>query len=173
MFKCFTANSTRKYTDILDELVNKYNNTYHSSIKMTPVEAISLAKSGYENKIYKNLYKLFPIIKEPKYSVGDRVKISRKKGKFEKGYTCNWFEEVFTISKIQLTDPITYKITDYNNDDIQGTFYEQELQLTKQEAYRIEKVLKRQKNKYLVKWVGYPDSFNSWIDKKDFEKMQA
>ena len=75
-------------------------------------------------------------------------------------------EEVFKISKIQLTIPVTYKITDYNWEEIQESFYEQELQKTAQDTFRIEKVLKRQGDKSLVKWMGYPKSFNSWIDTK-------
>ena len=67
---------------------------------------------------------------------------------------------VFKISKIQLTFPVTYKITDYNGEEIQGSFYEQELQKTKQDIFRIEKII-RQGNKSLVKWMGYNDSFNS------------
>ena len=80
---------------------------------------------------------------------------------FDKGYTQRWTEEVFKISKIQLTIPVTYKITDYNEEEIQGSFYEQELQKTSQKTFRIEKVLKRQGDKSLVKWMGYPKSFNS------------
>ena len=82
---------------------------------------------------------------------------------FDKGYTQRWTEEVFKISKIQLTIPVTYKITDYNEEETQGSFYEQELQKTSQSAFRIEKVLKRQADKSLEKWMGYPKSFNSWI----------
>ena len=94
-----------------------------------------------------------------------------KKPTFSKGYTPKWSEEVFTVSKIQLTDPVTYKIVDASDGEIHGTFYEAELQKTEQQVYRIEKVIKRQNNKYLVKWLGYPDSFNSWIDKKDFVRL--
>ena len=75
-------------------------------------------------------------------------------------------EEVFKISKIQLTTPVTYKITDYNGEEIQGSVYEQELQKTTQGTFRIEKVIKRQRDKCLVKWMGYPKPFNSWIDTK-------
>ena len=67
---------------------------------------------------------------------------------------------VFTISKIQLTIPVTYKITDYNENEIQRSFYEQELQKTKQDIFRIEKIIKQQGSKTLVKWLGYNDSFN-------------
>ena len=73
-------------------------------------------------------------------------------------------EEVFKIFKIQLTIPLTYKITGYNGEEIQGSFYEQELQKTSQKIFRIEKVLNRQGDKSLIKWMGYPKSFNSWID---------
>ena len=109
---------------------------------------------------------------KPKFSVGDKVRISVKKKTFEKGYTPRWTEEVFTISQVQYTDPPTYKITDYNGEEIQGTFYEQELQRTSQDIYRIEKVIKRQGNKSLVKWLGYPDSFNSWVDNKDLTTLK-
>ena len=90
----------------------------------------------------------------PKFSIGDNVRITKKKYFFDKGYTQRWMEEVFKISKIQLTIPVTYKITDYNGEDIQGSFYEQELQMTSQGTFRIEKVLKRQEHKSLSKMDG-------------------
>ena len=77
----------------------------------------------------------------------------------------------FKISKIQLTIPVTYKITDYNGEEIQDSFYEQELKRTKQDIFRIEKITKQQGNKSLVKWLGYHDSFNSWVDNKDIKKL--
>ena len=80
-------------------------------------------------------------------------------------------EEVFKISKIQLTIPVTYKITDYNGEEIQGSFYEQELQKTKQDIFSIEKIIRQQGNKSLVKWLGYNDSFNSWVDNKTVVRM--
>ena len=83
---------------------------------------------------------------------------------FDKSYTQRRAVEVFKISKIQLTIPVTYKITDYNVEEIHGSFYEQELQKISQSKFRIEKVLKRQGDKSLVKCMGYPKSFNSWID---------
>ena len=69
----------------------------------------------------------------PKFSIGYNVKMTKKKKIFDKGYTERWTEEVFKITKIQLTIPVTYKITDYNGEEIQGSFYEQELQKTKQD----------------------------------------
>ena len=80
-------------------------------------------------------------------------------------------EEVFKISTIQLIIPATYKITDYNGEEIQGSFYEQVLQKTKQDIFRIEKIIKQQGNKSLVKWLGYHDSLNMWVDNKDINKL--
>ena len=75
----------------------------------------------------------------PRFSISDIVRITKNKKIFDKGYTERWTEEVFKISKIQLTIPVTYKITDYNGEEIQGSFHEQELQKTKQDIFRIEK----------------------------------
>ncbi|XP_065642971.1 uncharacterized protein LOC136074567 [Hydra vulgaris] len=156
MSKYFSANSTRKYINVLDEIVNKYNNTKHSSIKMTPVEA---SNKKNENIVWLNL------------NGNARSEIIKKKGTFEKGYTSRWTEVVFTVSRVQFTDPTTYKITDDNDEEIQSTFYEQELQKTDQNIFRIEKVIRKLKNKSLVKWYGYPDSFNSWVDNKELMSL--
>jgi len=168
MLKYLTANNTNKYIDVLDDFVERYNNTRHSSIKMTPVEA---SKKENEVRVYRNLYP--DITRRPmraKFKTGDKVRIQKKKGLFEKGFTSNWTEEVFTVSKIQRTNPVTYKINDLNDEEIQGTFYEQELQKRSQEVYRIEKIVKKDKTRSLVKWKGYPESFNSWVDNKDLIK---
>jgi len=156
MFKYFTANNTNKYIDILDGFFERYNNTRHSSIKMNPVEA---SKKENEMRVYRNLY---PDLKRrplrAKFKTGDIAQILKKKGLFEKWFTPNWTEEVFTASKIQKTNPVTCKITDCNGEEIQGTFYEQELQKTSQEVFRIEKVVKKDKTKSLVKWRGVATS---------------
>ena len=165
MFKYFTANNTNKYIDVLDDFVERYNNTRHSSIKMTPVEA---SRKEKEVRVYRNLYPDFTRRpRRAKVKTGDKVQILKKKGLFEKGFTPNWTEEVFAVSKIQRTNPVTYKITDLNGEEIQGTFYEQELQKASQEVYRIEKIVKKDKTRSLVKWRGYPENFNSWVDNKD------
>ncbi|XP_065642203.1 uncharacterized protein LOC136073868 [Hydra vulgaris] len=142
MFKYFSANSTRKYIDVLDEMVNQYNNTKHSSIKMTPIKA---SDKKNENIVFLNLNsKVRSKSPNSTFSISDKVRITKKKGAFEKGYTPRWTEEVFTVSQVQYTDPPTYKITDCNNEEIQGIFYEQELQKTSQEIFRNEKVIRKQ-----------------------------
>ena len=136
---------------------------------MTPVEA-SLKIN--ENKVWRNLYpsnENKPI--RPKFSVRDRVRIIKKKIVVNKGYMPRWTEEVFTIASIQYTDPPTNKIKDDNGEEIQGTFYEQELQKTSQEVFRIGKIIKTRGNKSLVKWLGYLDSANLWVDNKELVRL--
>lgn len=104
--------------------------------------------------------------------VGDKVRISKYKRKiFDKGYTPNWTDEIFIVDKIQYTNPITYKLKDFNNEEIKGSFYEPELSKTKQEVYRIAKVVRRDYNKKqaLVKWKGYSNDFNSWVSFRDLK----
>ena len=130
---------------------------------MTPVEA---SKKKNEEKVWSNLYGDLIYLKsgKPKFNIGDKVRISKYKRRvFDKGYTPNWTEEIFVIDKVFPTKPITYSIVDLMGETIDGSFYEQELQKTKQEMYRIEKVLRRDNKKKLalVKWSGYPDKFKS------------
>jgi len=80
-------------------------------------------------------------------------------------------KKFFSVSEVRYTDPITYKLKDFNGEEIKGSFYEQELQKTTQEMFRIEKVIRRKRDKSLVKWVGYPTEFSSWIDNKDLVKL--
>ena len=88
---------------------------------------------------------------------------------FDKSYTPNWTEEAFVVDKILPTKPVTYSIIDSMGEEIEGSFYEKELQKAKQQTIRIEKVLRRdnKRKKALVKWSGYSDKFNSWINFKD------
>ena len=141
-----------------DDIVKEYNNKYHTSIKMKPADV--------KNSTYIDVKKETND-RNPKFKVGDHVKISKYKNIFAKGYMPNWSEEIFVIRKIKNTVPWTYVINDLNVEEIIGTFYEKELQGTNQQEYRIEKIIKKKGDNLYVKWKGYNNSFNSWIDKKD------
>ena len=104
-----------KYINNLDDIVNEYNNTYHRTIKMKPVDV--------KDNTYINSMELHSI-KDPKFKVGDHVRISKYKSIFAKGYTPNWSEEVFIIKKVKNIVPWTYVIDDLNDEEIIGTFYE-------------------------------------------------
>ena len=147
MWKMFSANNNTIYWDKLDKLVNDYNNRKHSSIKMSPTEA---SKKVNEKQVFANLYEDEIFLKpgKPKFSIGDKVGISKYKRRvFDKGYTPNWTEEVFVIDKVNLTKPVTYNVVDLLGEKVEGSFYEKELQLAKQQTFRIEKVIKRDNKK--------------------------
>src|SRR5690606_32516648 len=109
---------------------------------------------------------------QPKFNAGDQVRISRIKGVFEKGMEPNFSHEVFTIDQVLDTQPITYKLKDYNNDVIEGSFYTQELLKTKTpDYYEVEKIIETRKvgkkKQFLVKFTGWSKRFNAWIDEDD------
>ena len=104
--------------------------------------------------------------KGPKFKVGEHIRISKYKNIFAKEYTPNWSEEIFVIKKVKNTVPWTYIVNDLNDNEIIGTFYENELQKTNQQEIRTEKIIRKKGDKLYVKWKGYDSSFNSWIDKK-------
>ena len=174
MWKQFTKQSSTQYLDMLPEIVDEYNNSYHSSVKMTPVQASEKENQGI---VYYNLYaKIKPIKTKAKFKVGDTVRFSKYKRKlFDKGFTPNWTEELFLISKVLNTNPHTYEITDLRGDLISGTFYEQELLKTNQTKFRIEKVVRKdnKKKSALVKWSGYSNDFNSWIPIEELEQLKS
>ena len=147
MWKMFSANNSIVYWDKLDKLVDDYNSTKHSSIKMTPIEA---SKKENEKKVFANLYGdlIYLKPKKPKFSIGDKVRISKYKRRlFDKGYTPKWTEEVFVVDKVMLKKPVTYKIVDLLGEKIEGSFYEKELQKAKQQTFRIETVIRRDNKK--------------------------
>ena len=106
-----------------------------------------------------------------KHAVGDRVRIPVKKNRFEKRFTINWTDKIYTITQFWNTLPPTCKIRD-DKDEIEGSSYQQELQKTNENTFRIEKVLRRMKKPdgtrlARVKWVGYDNSYNSWIPESE------
>ena len=137
-----TSISKNVYIDKLDDIVDEYNNTYHTTIKMKPADVKDNTYINPDKEINN---------KDPKFKVGDHVRISSK--------------EVFVIKKVKNTVPWTYVINDLNGEEITRTFYAKELQKTNQEEFRIEKVIRRKGDKLHVKWKEYNNSFNSWIDK--------
>ena len=146
------------YIDKLNDIVNEYNNTKRRTNKVKPIDVKDNTYINFGKELNDN---------DPKFKVGNHVRISKYKNIFAKGYTPNWSEEDFVIRKIKNAVPWTYIIDDLNDEEITGTFYEKELQKIDQQEFRIEKVIKKKGDKLYVKWKRYDNSFNSWIDKKD------
>lgn len=174
MFKYFTYKNTRKYIDVLPQLVESYNHSYHRSIGTKP----ALVNKTNENKVWERLYGKGS--KAPvrfRFNVGDQVRIGKNKMIFDKGYLPNWTEEIFTITERIARKPPVYRLRDFNGDLIFGTFYEYELQkiIKEDDVYRVERVLRKRtrlgQREVLVKWKGYPNEFNSWINVKDIVKQ--
>ena len=141
-YKYMTSISKNVYIDKLDDIVDEYNNTYNTTIKMKPIDVRDNTYINTSKKINN---------KDPKFKAGDRVRISKYKNIFAKGYMPNWSKEVFVIKKVKNTVPWTYVIDDLNSEEIIGTLYEKELQKTSQEEFRIEKVIRRKGDKLYVK----------------------
>ena len=179
LFRYFSKRQTYKYIDVLDYIVESYNNATHSSIKMAPVEVTP----ENEQKLYEKLYLPEEIKNENtpvnfQFEVGDRVRLTYLRNPFHRGYQENYIEEVFTITRKYKTHPPRYKLKDHKGEEIKGSFYEPELQkayVDENTVYNIEKILRyKTKNKErfaLVRWSGYGKDSDSWIPVADLQKV--
>lgn len=164
MWKQFSMQGSYKWVHILNQLVDTYNSTKHSTIKMTPNEV----NKNNEKQLLQTVFNKPSKWMKNKFSVGDIVRISKYKTVFDKGYTPNYSTELFRVKSINRKFPVTYHIEDMKNTPIAGQFYEMELQKTKYpDSYLVEKVLRLKGDRLLVKWLGFPNADNSWINKKD------
>lgn len=172
MWRRFTEEQTERWAGMITDLLEWYNNKIHSTIKMTPKEA---SKKKNEPELLELEQDNKPIKKQkPKFKIGDKVRISKLKKHFEKGYTPNWTVEIFTVSNVLNTNPITYKVKDYEENEIKGSFYSEELQKTKtDDIYLVEKVLRKKKNKIFVKWLGFDNKYNSWINENELYSLNT
>ena len=173
MWRNFTARGKYIYHDVIDKIVNVYNNSYHRTIKMRPVDVDEKNEPEIYERVFSNKDQHSTKFK---FNINDKVRISKYKSIFSKGYTSNWSEEIFIIDDLVARNPNAYRIKDLNNEHIEGVFYETELQkiLKEDDVYKIEKILKsrirNRKKEVYVKWFGYSDNFNSWIPASDIVK---
>jgi hypothetical protein len=173
------AKQTRVWFNQLENIVKSYNKTYHRSIKQSP---ISVTKED-ENKIWNILYPMskvsLPKVLHYRFNVGDIVRISKLRVPFQRYYNEHWTNELFIIKERDFQQYIpVYHLTDYAKENIEGIFYENELQkviVDENTKYNIEKVIKERMNngrkEVLVRWVGWPKKFDSWIPSKDIKSF--
>ncbi|XP_033114873.1 uncharacterized protein LOC117115268 [Anneissia japonica] len=166
MWRYFTSKGTNKYIDALPKLISSYNNSKHRSIGTAP----TLVTKENEHDLWQTLYGNKQRAKKQGLSLKPVIKFVLVDVKCLLGYLANRTEEIFTISNRKGTPAPTYKVKDWNGEEIDGTFYEKELQKvskTDKDTYRVEKVLRKRKRngktEYFVKWLGYPSKFNSWV----------
>ena len=170
MYIEFSIQGSYKYLEILPQLLDRYNHSFHRTIQCAPVEVTEENEDLILEHINQNTdretQKLIRKFKE-----NDKVRISKHKALFDKGYTSSWSGEIFNIVKVQNTKPVTYLLKDEQDQDISGGFYTEELAKTNYpNVYLIEKVLKRRGKQLFVKWLGYNSSHNLWISENDIVK---
>ena len=171
MFKYFTSRGSHRWVDILQHLIDGYNSTKHRSTKFVPNDV----SPANEHIVRRNLFPSFIKLKKHStavFKVGDTVRVTRKKGVFEKGYEMSWTWEVFKVREVKNTYPVTYGLSDYKGEEIQGSFYKSELQLVdKSDGIWPSIILKTRKRRgqteYFVKFLGYPNEANTWITHQD------
>lgn len=167
MYKMFTLRNNSKWIDILQNLIDDYNNSYHRTIEMKPNEVNALNERLVLKNIIKNtrrhvLRKITPL------KVGDKVRISKYKSMFDKGYKANWTNEVFTIGEVFASRPVTYSLVDYKNKILKGRFYHEELQKTKHgDVYLVDKILSRRGDQVKVRWQGFDGTHDTWINRRE------
>ena len=165
MWLKFSLRGTYKWLDILQDLVAAYNDTKHRTIGMKPKDVNAANVETLMQRFSQNNRRRRKV---PKFKIGDKVRVSKNKHVFEKGYTPNWTTEIFTVNRVMPTSPVTYKLKDYQDKPIAGGFYEEEhLESKYPDVYIVEKVLKKRGDRAYVKWLGFDSSHNSRIDKSD------
>ena len=168
LYRYITTYNTLKYLSSLPQLVRGYNASFHRSIGMAPQEVDNNNAEEVWDRLYPHSKKKK---KKTAFKVGDRVRLNKKHRTFKKGYLPGWTEEVFLVTQARLDGNVpTYRISEWDDTPIKGTFYEQDLQkvtVTDDDLFRIDSVIRRKKDKLLVRWKGWPAKYDSWINKKD------
>jgi len=122
--KYITYNKNKRFIDVLEDIIDGYNNTVHSRTKFKPSKVNKLN----EKSVYRNLFKLRYEREKQKFKIGDKVRLLLIRGKFDKGYLPNYTKEIFIISKILFTSPYyKYKVRDKNGIILRGSYYAKEI----------------------------------------------
>lgn len=170
MWKAFTERGSYEWVSLLPNLIKQYNNSVHSTIKMRPKDVKQIHVKDILTRLRKRDNKR-KVTQKPKFGVNDRVRISKFKKVFTKGYIPNWTNEVFKIRAVKPTKPVTYILEDLKGEVLKGGFYQEELSKSSVgDVYLIEKVLKRRGDKVQVRWLNFDRKADSWIKASDIVK---
>ena len=180
LYKIMTHENSYEWTKFLDQAMKIYLNRKHRTIQMTPNEAEKEENQSKLNEIYFEKYKKAEANRrKPKFKIGDKVRIWNERLKFQRGYHESFTREHFSITEVLANLPVPrYKIKDYNGECIVGSFFEDELVSYSPDdgaLYHVEKILKTKgkgrKKQHLVKFVGWDNSHNSWVNAADVKKL--
>ena len=167
MYRSFSEQGHYRWLTLLPMLLKEYNNSVHRTIGMKPHDVNEKNQHIVLKRIKKNTMKKKKK-KKNKFNIGDRVRISKYKMTFAKGYTPNWTNEIFTVHGIQPTVPVTYSLTDHTGEVLKGGFYEHELNKSSVgDVYLVEKILQRKGDRVRLLWLGFDGKHDSWIPKAD------
>jgi hypothetical protein len=170
-----SRHQSHRWVDVLDDVTKSYNATYHRSLKRAPEQV----KKRDEQELWKLQYQRQPSVPRPtglpktryRFNVGDEVRISHLQRPFQREYDERWTYEYFVVNSRGMKQGIPYyTLKDLRDEEVTGTFYDSELSkvlVTEETTYRIEKILKKERTRVLVKWWGWPKTFNSWISRGD------
>lgn len=180
IYQHMTEHGTDQYLGVLQDLVTLYNNSTHSSIGLTPLQAEDPANHlRVRDKLNEHYSDIVAKRKKPKFKVGDTVRVAKLKSKFHRSYKEQQNEELFEITRVNIKMPIPlfYLKSLEELDDIKGGFYANELTLVNFDVFDIDRVLKKRTlrgvRQALVKWKGYHSNFNSWIPETDLINLRA
>ena len=178
LYRYFTHKHTWRYVDILQCIVDSYNNSKHTATKMTPA-SVTMRNASTARENLKRRYGT-KTTRRPRYAVGDLVRISRERNVFAKGFESGWTVELFKISRVSLSrQPHVYHLKDLAGEDIDGVFYEEELSRVRknlsEDYFEIGEILKEsgkgKKKRFFVSFKGYPKSFNAWVNACDLKNI--
>ncbi|CAM5089283.1 unnamed protein product [Eretmochelys imbricata] len=169
MWRYFTANNTFRYIDVLPDFIKSYNQSFHRTIHTRPTDVNPSNSLKVWKMVYGDGFKIKPVVAP--FRKGNHVRLSKTKGAFEKGYEQTFTDEIFIVDEaLTRGQRPVYQLKDYEGETVTGSFYPEELQKVnpkRDRIYRVEKVLaekgKGRKKQLLVKWLGWPDKFNSWV----------
>ncbi len=177
IYKYMRENLTMTYIDVLQDIVHSYNMTIHSFLHTPP----ALVTKQNEQQLYEKYYLPIELEREKtpvvfEFQVGDKVRLSKTRHPFGKGYREQWTEEIFIVTHTIPSHPPRYQVKDMMDEPVKSSFYSQELKhvsVTEDTLYRVEKIIRyRTKNNQrqaLIKWFGYPDKFTSWTPVSDIQ----
>ena len=172
----FSANNTKRYVNVLPDVVSAYNHSVHRGIRMRPVDVVGEQAA---TKAWRNLYYMDTCKSSKPQIVQDRqrARITRWKGEFEKGYEPNWSRETFVVQKALEHPRPVYNLVDAMGEPVEGKFYEKELQPVPRATFQVERVIRTRKQgkqkETLVKWIGWDDKFNRWISSEELKKYRS